>query len=203
MVPMLDQPGPRKRIVTTTQLTVLLAHASPALQLTILLCHDCALRAGTATKLTAANFNPATRTITARTKRSRTVQVVCTARVANLIAQALHMRTLNPAKTDATLCSLLTPSRKPLTYDALLHQFHAAQTAAGLTNIRFHDLRRTMAINVYRLTRDLHAVKALLTHTHLNSTMWYLEGEAEMPAISILEQAALHQAERENDESRQ
>jgi integrase len=202
-VPRLDQPGPRLKLVSAATVENLLAVASPALQLMILLCHDCALRSGTAVGLTSSNYDTTTKTITTITKRSRVAHVKCTARLRNMIEQALRMEALDPAKKGASLCGLLSPSRRPLTYDALLNQFHEAQKKIGVKDIRLHDLRRTMAVQTFRVTgHNFHAVQALLAHQNVNSTLWYLAGEAEMPNRQVLEQAASHAAERPEDEDR-
>jgi len=41
-----------------------------------------------------------------------------------------------------------------------------------------HDLRRTTAVEFYKITHDLRAVQALLGHRNLPSTLWYLDHDA-------------------------
>ncbi len=65
--------------------------------------------------------------------------------------------------------------------------------ALGITRaIRAHDLRRTTARQVYDHTRDLRLVQALLGHSDLNSTLWYLQADTTEVPVSTLELAKLN-----------
>lgn len=55
-----------------------------------------------------------------------------------------------------------------------------------------HDLRRTTARNVYDKTKDLRLVQALLGHSDLNSTLWYLQDNLVNVEVSALELAKLN-----------
>jgi len=59
-------------------------------------------------------------------------------------------------------------------------------------HIRPHDLRRTMARNVYTATGDLRDVRNVLGHSRLSSTVWYLEAELSAVPASLLELAKLN-----------
>ncbi len=63
----------------------------------------------------------------------------------------------------------------------------------GITRrIHAHDLRRTTARNVYDKTKDLRLVQALLGHSDLNSTLWYLQDNLVNVQVSTLELAKLN-----------
>jgi integrase len=50
-----------------------------------------------------------------------------------------------------------------------------------------HDLRRTTAVNLYKTTRDVRDVQALLGHRSLQSTIWYLDHDLRPVKRSTLE----------------
>jgi integrase len=55
-------------------------------------------------------------------------------------------------------------------------EFNQLRADVNITRrITPHDLRRTTATAMYRATRDVREVQALLTHKRLNSTIWYLD----------------------------
>jgi integrase/recombinase XerC len=56
-------------------------------------------------------------------------------------------------------------------------QWHWTQqrAKAGVTpDLHAHDLRRTCAVTMYELTHDLRAVQAVLGHSNIGTTGWYL-----------------------------
>jgi integrase len=55
-----------------------------------------------------------------------------------------------------------------------------------------HDLRRTTARRVYDNTRDLRIAQAVLGHSNLKSTLWYLQDNLTEVPISALELAKLN-----------
>jgi integrase len=54
-----------------------------------------------------------------------------------------------------------------------------AREAAGLGDLRFHDLRHTAATRIYRASRNLKAVQRLLGHASIATTMRYIRGDAD------------------------
>jgi integrase/recombinase XerC len=166
--PRLPRPAPRPNTVSDEQLAMLLSSAPPHLQLYLLLCHDCALRGGTAARVSWSNLID-TALLTIRSKRSTIVRVPISGRLATLIS-------LCP-KGDGTLVSLLAGHR--VGHSALHQHFKRVLAHCGLPmTIRLHDLRRTMAEKTYRLTSDLRVVQTLLGHDSLGSTLQYLQRPA-------------------------
>jgi integrase len=61
-----------------------------------------------------------------------------------------------------------------------------ARQAAGLADLRFHDLRHTAATRVYRASRNLKAVQRLLGHAAIATTMRYIRGDADDVRAAML-----------------
>jgi len=82
------------------------------------------------------------------------------------------------------------PVNGRITKRQLHHDFRKLCGWAGITrNIRLHDMRRTTARNIYRLTGDLRDAQHLLGHAGLASTIWYLQDEVSRVPASLLELA--------------
>ena len=65
---------------------------------------------------------------------------------------------------------------KPIGSHTLAQQWKRLRKKAGVSQeLWFHDLRRTSAVALYALTKDLTAVEAFLGHASLASTCGYLE----------------------------
>jgi integrase len=165
LIPKVAQPSPRAVIFTADQVSTLVSIAPPWLRLLILLCHDCALRAQTALALTRQHYRQDDRTIAIQSKRRQVAHVPVSGRVAALIDLA--------PVGSAPLIALLRG--KPLGYHTARAAFVALLAQAGLPpTFHLHDLRRTSAEAVYRVTSDLRVVQTLLGHDHLQTTARYL-----------------------------
>jgi integrase len=168
-IPRPARPAPRPDTVTTDQLALQLSHAKPHMQLFILLCHDCALRADTASKVAWSHISGDRLSLTIRTKRQTVVKLPISGRIHALLE-------LCPAG-DLPLVSLLFG--RHLGYNALYRQHKELLQSAGLpSTLWLHDLRRTMAEQTYALTSDLRVVQTLLGHDNLGSTLHYLQRQA-------------------------
>lgn len=66
------------------------------------------------------------------------------------------------------------PDGRPLTVDYTTHAFHKATVAAGIPNLRQHDLRHGFAIRRLRGGANLVAVSGLLRHASTRMTERYL-----------------------------
>ena len=70
----------------------------------------------------------------------------------------------------------------------LLAAFGRLRRSLGITrHLTPHDLRRTTAVAMYRHTRNLRQVQALLGHRSLQATIWYLDHELEPIEAETLE----------------
>jgi integrase len=132
----------------------------------ILLCHDTALRAGTAVKVCRRHYDARLGELAIVTKRKAVARVPVSGRLRLLIE-------LCPPG-NGPLVSLL--AGRSMQYDACYGQFKAQCAAVGLPrDIHPHDLRRTMAEAAYRVCGDIRVVQTLLGHDALNSTLHYLQ----------------------------
>lgn len=161
---------------------MILNAAPPYLLMWVLLCSDCAIRSGAATAIGNSHYDPIARTVSIKTKYGSTQTLPVTEAIAALASQCPHptlpwMSQLPRGEVRRKNCTvhmgpLLAPYKQPalaMAWAALLHR-------CGITRrIIPHDLRRTTARAVYSHTHDLRLVQALLGHSHLAHTAWYLQ----------------------------
>jgi integrase len=62
----------------------------------------------------------------------------------------------------------------PINKDSFRGEWQRLTRRCGLSHIWPHDLRRTVATNLYRETHDLRAVQQYLGHSRIDSTTHYL-----------------------------
>ena len=168
--PPVPRAAPRPNTLQDDAIASLLALARPHMRLFILLCHDCALRSGTAAELRWVNLPGDGEQIVIRSKRATVVRVPTSLRIRELLARC--------PKDDGPLIGLMTGKEQSAA--ALRIQFAKLVSKAGLPkDTRLHDLRRTMAEKAYRLTSDLRVVQTLLGHDAIQSTLHYLQRPAQ------------------------
>jgi len=64
---------------------------------------------------------------------------------------------------------------KKMSKTAVEHAWRKLKKAAHVReDLRVHDLRRTTAVSLYQLTKDLRAVSQLLGHASMSATCGYL-----------------------------
>lgn len=174
----------------------MLSKSPPALKCWLLLCSDLAIRSGTAAILTPENYDPQERTLTFQTKYANRQILPVTGELAAILdtckdgalpfvaqlARGQHWR------GGATLEAIGRMTRSGL-YDA----FRKVKRENGITRqLTPHDLRRTTARLIYKQTGDMRLAQALLGHSHLGSTVWYLQDATQEVSISSLELAKLN-----------
>ncbi|HEX9200533.1 MAG TPA: site-specific integrase [Acidobacteriaceae bacterium] len=166
LVPMPAKPAPRPVTLPVTALDSLILTSPPWLRLFILLCHDTALRAGTAATLTRRCYDSRLGEIVVVGKRGTVTRVPVSGRLRALLLQC--------PPGDGPLVSLL--AGRSMGYFACYKHFKAQCATHGLPrDIHPHDLRRTMAEVTYRVCGDLRVIQTLLGHDALNSTLHYLQ----------------------------
>ena len=182
--PKLDQhvrryPDVRPRNVTATraEIDALLDAAPPHLRLWLLFCSDLAIRSGTAARLTPANYDYERRRLRFVTKHNARQTLPVTEEIRELIERCdpndprPFVRQLWPARRRS---KRLKPESDGI--DALrLHYWQLCKDLKFTRRITPHDLRRTAAVAMLELTRDVRDVQALLGHRNLPSTLWYLD----------------------------
>ena len=174
----------------------MLSKSHPALKCWLLLCSDLAIRSGTAAMLGPDDYDKRERTLTFQTKYSNRQVLRVTSELAEMLdtckdaskpfvaqfARGKHWR------GGATLQPIGRMTRSAL-YDA----FTVVKKECGITRkLTPHDLRRTTARFIYKHTGDMRTAQALLGHSQLASTVWYLQDAMEEVSISSLELAKLN-----------
>ncbi len=172
---------PRNVVATDEELFAIKEAAPDHIKLWLLLCSDLAIRSGTAARLGPQNYDPKRRILTFKTKYQEGVRIPVTEEVEALLTTcdmdhpASFVRQLwqrhgrqnkhhgpGPADTGE-------PS-------GLAAQFKALRLSLGITRkVTPHDFRRRTAVEVYDQTKDLREVQAVLGHTSIASTVWYLD----------------------------
>jgi integrase/recombinase XerD len=177
-VPRIPRPAPRAVTLAADQVNKLLALAPAHLRLWLLLCHDCALRSGTAAAVTWAEIQGDCEELVTQTKGASVTRVPISGR--------LHqMLTLVPKRDGAPLVALLRG--KPIGHCTLRKEFRALLAVAELSpNLRPHDLRRTMAEAAYKVTSDLRVVQRLLGHDSMFTTLRYLQRPAQATNAQLI-----------------
>jgi integrase len=185
------KPKPRNVTATAEERAAMIAAAPPALRCWLLLCSDCAIRSGTAARLTPAEYDPAERLLTFRTKYQNAQRVPVTEQLAALL----------DACGDPALPFVQQLARGPvqgqkvgtMSYQILAQTFGRLKRRIGITRkLTPHDLRRTTARRVYEITRDLRTVQSLLGHSDLPATAWYLQDAMVRVPLEALELAKLN-----------
>jgi len=161
-------PTARKTIATPEEIAALLA-ASPAwIRLLIFLGAHAGFRISDCMRVAPIHFNRASSTITIeQQKNGRPVTVPATAAL-----QAYFHE-----EWDGSHQPLYIHFRgKRISKTAFNKKWAALKRKTGVNpNLWFHDLRRTLAVSLYELTKDLRVVEQMLGHESLASTIHYLE----------------------------
>jgi integrase len=168
-LPRCHYPEARKTIAEPTEIDALLAKAEPWLKTIILLAADAALRRSDAMRVAPEHYTAETRTIHIRMQKTKhTVTVPATERLAAFLESA-------PAGNPTTPFYELHRGA-PISQGGLDHQWQVLKKKAGVNpNLWLHDLRRTVAVSIYEVSKDLRIVEQLLGHRNLSSTVRYLE----------------------------
>jgi integrase len=173
------QTGVRPRNVTARpeEREALHAAAEPWLRLMLLFCEDTAIRSGTAQRLGPEHYDTETGQLTFTTKMGEKLTLPVTQEIADLLEQCDQQ---NPEPFVRQLWARIHKDNPKTTHTAALPRYNRAfvqlRQDLGITRkLTFHDFRRTAAVAMYRLTRDLRDVQSLLGHRSMQSTVWYLD----------------------------
>ena len=190
-VPKVESPHPRSVTATHEERRRLIEGAPVDLRLFILLCSDLGIRSGTAVNIAPRHYDQAEGTIRFKTKKDAKVGLHVTQEVRSLL-DTCDQRDPRPFITQLRT-GLRAKSQRQLKHEAVA----ARQLRTELKELRLrlgierrvvpHDLRRTSAVNLYRLTRNLRQVQAFLGHSSMQSTIWYLDHDLEEVPLADLE----------------
>jgi integrase len=194
-VPRFNQPQYRTTKATDEEREQLLDAASPRMFFFITICADMGLRHRTATRICIDNFDRSTRILTFTTK-GNTVQSLP---VPNHIA-ALINALPDDAPRNEPIVNLLRSKHygqnQPGKGMSLHRSWVKLKANLGIRpELRVHDLRRTLAEDVWDATKDLRIVQAQLGHRSIATTAKYLANRvlAEDLAPTMLKVEALRE----------
>jgi integrase/recombinase XerC len=166
--PRMRKPEPRATICDPAKINQLFAAADTSMRLFILLCWHLALRFHEALAVTPLSWSESEQTVTIKTKGGKTRTIPVTPEVETLI-RAATLQAGNPGESCVSILN-----GKPVSDGGIRAAWYRLVDAAGVRELRPHDLRRTTATNLYRITKDLRAVQQYLGHSSLASTTSYL-----------------------------
>jgi integrase len=169
LVPKGRRPNPRKIIIQPAELEAMLAAAPPWMRVLLLLGAHAGLRISDAMRACPLQLSPDKQTLSLIQKKTdHPVTIPLTDALGHMLGGA-------PQGDPATPFYQLYRGA-PITY----HGVNGAwQTLKKRTQVNraliFHDLRRTIAVSVYELSKDLRVAEQMLGHKSLTSTCGYLE----------------------------
>lgn len=177
------KPKPRNVTATDDERAVIMAAAPLHLRFWLLLCSDLAIRSGTAAKLGPEHYDRGMGELVFRTKYDNAQRLKVTAELRGIIAQC---------KGDGPFAAQLAAPKKAA-YKNLIDDYAKLKRKLGITRkLTPHDLRRTTARKVYKLTGDMREAQHLLGHADLATTAWYLQDSTVEVSLSTLELAKLN-----------
>ncbi|HEY0703446.1 MAG TPA: site-specific integrase [Candidatus Acidoferrales bacterium] len=163
------KPMPRTVIATPAELDRLTQHAPPWQRCWLSITAGHGLRFAEANRLSRAQYDEHAATLTFRTKGQDTNTLPASDEL-----QAFFKMAPMSADPNAHLIDLLAGRRLSGAY--IRRQWQDLKMQAGVNpELRPHDLRRTLAVRTYDLTKDLRTVQHLLGHRNLFTTCGYLE----------------------------
>jgi integrase/recombinase XerC len=173
--------------VTNKERTAIIDAAPPDLRCWLLLCSDLAIRSTTAARIAPCHYNPEARTVTFATKFGTTQTLPATAELVQMFEAA-------PKHEDTTVPYVALYSRLGrICAPHLRVRFHNLRRSLGITrHITPHDLRRTTAVKMLDVTKDIRVVQALLGHRELATTLYYLDHRNTPVELTTLELAKLN-----------
>lgn len=187
---------PRQIVFTHDEITAVMTTAKPWLAFIFSVCYSLALRSGDAVNLAPCHYDRDAKMIrNLPTKNGKTISLP----VGDPSLQ-LVMESIGPGDSCVPYAQLIRERQpKPRTGGPKRNQRAAfcAKTAQDAWNdakkksgvrpeLRMHDFRRTQATDVWRVTKDLLAVKRLLGHESVSTTAGYIQHENAEPLRAIM-----------------
>ncbi|WP_058186805.1 tyrosine-type recombinase/integrase [Terracidiphilus gabretensis] len=147
-------------------------------------CSVLALRSGTAVKLSPEHYDSRLREIRTTTKYGTPITIP----IPEDIAAVLDECDLDSNEPFVKQLWSEHGNAKVVGADTVRRYHSRWRKRIGIErDLRYHDFRRAAAVAVYRRTRDLNAVRNLLAHKSLRSTVHYLDHDREPVEASLLE----------------
>ena len=197
-IPKVYQPAPRLTIATDEERESILTAANPALKFFLHLCADLGLRHRTAAVVSRANYNPHLRALTFKTKGDETQTLPVTPAIAATFERLpFHPNPYEPVVN--LLRKKNHPGQQPGPRPRFTKQWAKLKRELGIrADLRIHDLRRTVAEEVWDATHDLRTVQAQLGHRSPTTTARYLANRINHQDLApVLAKVQQRRAQRE------
>jgi integrase len=167
-IPRAPAPRPCTNIAAPEELQALIAAADPWMRLFLLLTSALGLRFAEAARIDSKCWNQEQHTITYVKKGGDKHTLPVTPEIEALFQLA-------PEGPEPFLWRLAGKQLSKRPDVQLRFAFAKLRRKAGVrTSLTPHALRRTAAITMYALTKDIRAVQQLLGHANMSTTAWYL-----------------------------
>jgi len=170
-LPKLPPQRARKRVADQEEIAAMLRAADPPVRLFLLFTATLGLRYSEAISIAPANYSAERHTITFKKKGGDEHTLPTSEQIEELFAIA-------PDRGDPneSYISRLLPQRSGEVKTRIRRLWAATRKRAGVpADLWPHDLRRTAAVSLYEITKDIRAVQQLLGHQSLTTTAWYLQ----------------------------
>lgn len=164
-----QKPGPRTNIAEPEEIQKLMLAAPPWLKLILMLASHGGLRRSDCLRIAPQHYDRQRKLITIQQQKTgQTVQLPVPPQLAAAL-EAIPTINENVPFYEAM-------RGKPISNEGLTAAYQRTKKAAGVRQeVWIHDLRRTLAVSLYELSKDLRVVEQMLGHRSLSSTAHYLE----------------------------
>jgi integrase len=171
--------------------------APPHLKFFLMLCSDLGIRHRTAARIALSNYDPHTRALTFTTKGNTHQTLPVTDAIANTI-EALPPDSPRDLPIVKLLASTCHPGHQLGTSPRFSKQWTKLKEKLNIRpELRIHDLRRTVAEEVWNATKDIRIVQAQLGHRSPNTTVRYLANRIALQDLQpVLEKVLQLRAQR-------
>ena len=181
-VPKFPCPAHRTTKATDEEIRQLLAHATPGLRFFLLLCIDLGIRHSTASRMTLSNYDPKLKCLHFTTKNNTHQSLPITERIAEILER------LQGQDSNAPIIKLLEAgngwARRMGTTPMLYKQWYTLKRFLGIREeLTIHDLRRTLAEDVWLSTHDLRLAQTQLGHKNISTTARYLANKINLEQL--------------------
>ena len=190
-VSMLPEPPGRVRSLTPDEEKRLLAALADGLRPIVLVADATGMRRAEVARLRLSQVDLSMREIVlTRTKANNVRRVPVSDTIAPVLAAAVERaKAERKARPDApeTAPGYLFPSRRgyPYSLDAVSRGFARAVAAAGIEDLRFHDLRHDAATKARRSGHGLDVIRDLLGHADIKTTARYAHVDARQVRAAV------------------
>jgi integrase len=159
----------RSVIANPGEVDKLLAVSENWLRTIILLAYHAGMRRTDAMRCAPIHWNPETKMLTLEQQKTRRqLTIPATEQLASWLNHS--------PEGDPQTPFYILHRRAPISHRGLSQAWMKAKQRAGVNrDLWLHDLRRTVAVSLYEVSKDLRVVEQMLGHTSLASTIHYLE----------------------------